>query len=507
MRIEGRNWLALWWLWIGVLFSFTYLLAPIWAADFFWHLKTGQWIVEHHALPTVDPFSFATGAATDVRQGFILTSYWLSQSFYYLIFEYSGWFGFFVLRFVLIAGLISFLLLRKHDDSLIYSILISFFCVVIFLEYAIDRPNFMSIVFFSAFLFFIERLKNTNYAFSRYSIYLLLSIIVWSNVHGGIIVGQIVCIGYMADSIVQYFLKNIDSVCLKRSTTLFSVAIFCSFLNPNMFNYLDIVEIIFSNKYYFYNSMVKEYVSIAECINNGKFFYIFFIVIFILALYFHIKKGIKKNIVDIIFLLSFFYFSFLQVRYLPFFAILSLPSAANTLCLFKKKCILPSLLVLFFCLILDSRSLAHAKNLKDLSTYGYISNRYPQDAVDFVKNNNIKGRILNSYEWGGFLIWSLGDNSQVFVDGRGLDMDSFKDYINLVYILSKHDKNETNFQSLEKNYRFEYLLNKYDFDYILLPRTKDGEIFNLTQEVARSNKWKIVFKSGNAVVFVKNLSY
>jgi hypothetical protein len=35
-------------------------LAPIRAYDAFWHLATGRWIVEHHALPDTDPFAIAS---------------------------------------------------------------------------------------------------------------------------------------------------------------------------------------------------------------------------------------------------------------------------------------------------------------------------------------------------------------------------------------------------------------------------------------------------------------
>jgi hypothetical protein len=34
-------------------------VAPIRSYDFFWHLATGRWIVEHHALPAYDPFTLA----------------------------------------------------------------------------------------------------------------------------------------------------------------------------------------------------------------------------------------------------------------------------------------------------------------------------------------------------------------------------------------------------------------------------------------------------------------
>src|SRR5438132_1039904 len=35
-------------------------VGPIRSYDFFWHLATGRWIVEHHALPIYDPFALAS---------------------------------------------------------------------------------------------------------------------------------------------------------------------------------------------------------------------------------------------------------------------------------------------------------------------------------------------------------------------------------------------------------------------------------------------------------------
>src|SRR3970040_255321 len=31
--------------------------------DTWWHLRTGQWIVEHHAVPQTDPFSYTRAGA------------------------------------------------------------------------------------------------------------------------------------------------------------------------------------------------------------------------------------------------------------------------------------------------------------------------------------------------------------------------------------------------------------------------------------------------------------
>ena len=46
--------------------ALAYLLRPIMDPDFFWHLKTGEWIREHRGLPASDPFSY-TNAGIDTR--------------------------------------------------------------------------------------------------------------------------------------------------------------------------------------------------------------------------------------------------------------------------------------------------------------------------------------------------------------------------------------------------------------------------------------------------------
>lgn len=43
---------------------------------------------------------------------------------------------------------------------------------------------------------------------------------------------------------------------------------------------------------------------------------------------------------------------------------------------------------------------------------------YPCAAADFVASNLPSGRIINEFTWGGYLAWRLGEQYQVFLDGR-----------------------------------------------------------------------------------------
>ncbi|HET7433465.1 MAG TPA: hypothetical protein VFN10_01995 [Thermoanaerobaculia bacterium] len=59
-------------------------IAPIRSYDFFWHLATGRWIVEHHALPQSDPF------ATASARGAWINGEWLFEAPLYLAYRAVG---------------------------------------------------------------------------------------------------------------------------------------------------------------------------------------------------------------------------------------------------------------------------------------------------------------------------------------------------------------------------------------------------------------------------------
>src|SRR5258708_3202058 len=59
--------------------------------DFWWHLKTGQYIIEHHSLPVPDPFAYTTSLNTeDQVRHFNLTHEWLAQALLFMVYSLAG---------------------------------------------------------------------------------------------------------------------------------------------------------------------------------------------------------------------------------------------------------------------------------------------------------------------------------------------------------------------------------------------------------------------------------
>ena len=107
----------------------------------------------------------------------------------------------------------------------------------------------------------------------------------------------------------------------------------------------------------------------------------------------------------------------------------------------------------------------------------------PKAAIDFVQRTNITGNVFNSYDFGGYLIFS---GIPTFIDGRAeLFGDAFLhkyvDTVNLVDI----------------NSAFE-LLDEYKVNWVVLPPKEP-----LAKALARSALWDEVYSDEYSVVFVR----
>ena len=71
----------------GALFSAIGLLAfrPAIDPDVFWHLATGKWIWQNHAIPKADPFSWTAPGRTWIAHE------WLTEAIWRIVYRMGGW--------------------------------------------------------------------------------------------------------------------------------------------------------------------------------------------------------------------------------------------------------------------------------------------------------------------------------------------------------------------------------------------------------------------------------
>jgi len=110
---------------------------------------------------------------------------------------------------------------------------------------------------------------------------------------------------------------------------------------------------------------------------------------------------------------------------------------------------------------------------------------YPSAAVEFMKQQQLCGNVLGDFGWGGYLIWHLAPSSKVFVDSR-YDMvypaRVFQDY--LTFYLQKPGA--------------EQVLKTYAHDFILIPpsaKAYDG--------LMRAPGWKLIYHDQESALFAR----
>ncbi|TSA47964.1 MAG: hypothetical protein D4R46_00320, partial [Chloroflexi bacterium] len=93
---------------------FLMTLRPIADPDFWWHLRTGQLIVQTHAIPHTDPFSFTNSGKPWVAHE------WLSELLMYVLYR-LGSYGLLIFVFsLIITGAFLLAYLRSPQESLPY---------------------------------------------------------------------------------------------------------------------------------------------------------------------------------------------------------------------------------------------------------------------------------------------------------------------------------------------------------------------------------------------------
>ena len=150
--------------------------------DLWGHVVFGRDTIAGGAVPTVDPYSFASDA-TWINHG------WLGDVFIYLAYLTGGGAGLIVLKMAAVLGTLAGVwvaLSRQHVDARARDLLIVFATIGTFAQANHMRPQVFSLL---AFCWMLVILKGSATAYSRGHLFIPLIFAAWGNLHGGWMVG------------------------------------------------------------------------------------------------------------------------------------------------------------------------------------------------------------------------------------------------------------------------------------------------------------------------------
>jgi hypothetical protein len=466
--------------------------------DILWHIHTGQWILDHAQVPTVDLYSY-----TAVGTPWISTE-WLAEIFFALCFKIGEWHGVVILSALACAAIIAiicFYLVR----TLRFSVAIGWTALtaVAISPHFLARPHLFAYIVASIWV--IKLLESYDSGGFRSSIpYFCVLMVLWANLHPSFTFGLAllgVVVGY---SCCEKILRREYLRCKDELLTVIVVTISALLTPYGVFSALLTIHAM-NMKYAFQH--IGEWLSPNFQQNRIQLFLIVGFLMTMTGLGVRVR-GPRLIMYGMTLILGLSYVRGLTMFYLLTPIIFAKPVAdaiwfratrheraesaelsrpqgsrktRNTidpvlLYLQKRSIMIPTMFL--------AVAIAATAASWHLTGIGPPDSVAPKAALDFVTNAGITGNVFNSYNFGGYLIFK---GIPTFVDGRQPPYtDDF---------LQEYDNAET-LADIKHPFR---LLDKYDVKWVLLLPSDP-----LVKALAASNLWNDVYSDKFAVVFVRS---
>lgn len=472
------------------------LCTPIREIDFFWHLATGNWILNAGVLPSIDPFSY-TAPAPDNRDSLILQGYWLSQVTYATLWKIWGEGGVVALRVLILCGLFASVYgaLKRRGVSSWFALLAIFpICLDMRLPISIgDRPQLWSFLLVSLLVLILDTFPEEGR--TKKMVTLCLLTILWSNLHPGILLGSVIVSIYLICTLG----RNLTGARDWPSFLGFGLVLFSSILSPAGYKIYSTALEIFtpSREMKVYLSSNLDGTDLIKLWNMGNFDSWGFLLVFLLCMVtivFRFKKMCAEHLAMLVMLSV---MAFLSARYMIFLTILgtqiTLPYWQDVLLRFQQSLSVRKMLPVFVSLLLIFSSFTMYKQQGSVFIEGALSEvNYPKGAVNYLKRTHPPGNLFNIYEWGGYLMVYLPEY-KVYIDGRGLGANkgSMIEYLLIRGAVQPFWKN---------------IFTQKGIDVVLSLKDDPNGFASLNEALFVDPDWTLAYQDNISLVFVRKRS-
>jgi len=456
------------------LFFLLYTSPPLWDPDFWWHVNTGRYILEHGGLPDKPVFNFTPAGDNTIRINTLLRGYWLGQVILYKAWERAGISGVIIFRAALlgITLLLLYLFSRKAKPEIHLSNLI--LAGTILFYFTGERPQ--TIVFPLAILIFM--LIRAYIERRSVLVFLLpLSTFLWANIHGSILYGQVILLIYAVSLLFSN--EGLDKKNRAVLISLLLLSILVGFLTPVSFERL--VSFIRSQQSVIIKTSIEFYSPLTIMKEFGIYYPSYWVLVTSTILlsfmnYRSIPPSVHLTVIPSLLL------SLTGARYMVFFAL-------STSTLFRTiKDRAGKFIPLVLLLISLISAIPQFSNLAPFNNT--IKKDYPIEVVKKIGKLGSK-RVFTHLEWGGFVAFFVPE-SEVFIDGRQFSENTLIEY-NMVI------------SGVESGYQKEWkgILDKYRVDTVLLPYYDPvtRRPIPLVQRLSSDPNWAVTYRDDRSILF------
>ncbi len=402
--------------------------------DMWWHLRAGEETWNSREVYKVDTLSYTRAGETWINHS------WLTQVLMIGLFKVGGFRSLSLWVGLTAAVSMFFIYLQMEGHALLRGSVVLLASFVISVVWS-PRPQIISLLFFAITVYVLFRFKTTG----KNQLYCLAPIfIVWSNLHGGYILGTLLIFSVICGDIFDQLLGEISEFSLDwKDIGQLAVWGFVGFIlaavNPNGIN-MWIIPF-----------QTVGVVSLQNLINewaSPDFHQPIQQLMLVLLFGTFASVGLSKRRFagsDLFGVVIFGFMALTARRNFGPFALITAPVLAKHLTdlfsswknkltkrwrIFRKvtefqnqsekninskfQSLLNGGIVLFLIVVAFWKLIYVTDTDLIIKTEKQM---FPQDAVNWLKEEKPSGHLFNSYNWGGYLTWNLQEYP-VFVDGR-----------------------------------------------------------------------------------------
>lgn len=415
---------------VALVYAFIAGLATVGDPDSGWHLATGRWVAQHHHVFTGDVFSYTVaGTPAIYPAGGGLLLYWI-----YLLGGYNllSWLG-------ATASLATVALLLRRGS--IVSAAIAILAVPFIAFRAAPRSELFAIVLFAAYLSLLWQ----NYQTGRARLWLLpLLMLVWVNVHFSFFSGLGLLAAFAVVDVLELpFAGERRRDALRRlnhEIPWFLAAAIATLANPwgwkyypALLDYTRVVSTLYINEWAPMSWNWINPLTSFSLRNTSDLFHVLLAV----ALMAIVASIVQLRWGAACLLMGAVYQATQHVRMVALASCIivvvggavlysTLRGMALRMPSPRARSILAMTAFLLFAALAVMRSVDVITNYhylaeRNLSTFGTgLSGWFPRGAAEFIQNQNLPGEVLNTFNEGGYILWTLGPQRRDYIDGRGV---------------------------------------------------------------------------------------
>ena len=479
---------------LGAVLGYRQITSP----DLGFHLATARWIAAHGWVPSTDAFTYtvADHAYVDLQ--------WLFQLVVYGLESAGGAAALALMTALMTLAFAGVSLARawRRNGSLGAGSLV--LVLLFFLgNHWEPRPHLFSWLYGAVALWILE--ENARGA-RRFLPLLPVVLVLWVNTHSLFVLGLVIIGTYVASHVAQRFTR--DGVVWDRSLLLWSgVATLACLVNPYhvrglLFPLVQLADIQGSSAYKALDSGIAEFMSpfrLDGYHHEGH------LVLFgpstwwhaftLLALVGLWRERRRANLAEWVLFAGFLYVFWSANKNFGYFVMAVFPTVAAGLGAARGTAERPAVAsrpalaaVAGICVVLIG--LVWSGRLYELAWSsarrgtGFNAAVLPVEAASFLRDNGIEGRVLNTWNDGGYLAWTTEQPVTVYSHGEVMGQETYRRYVRA-----------------KRPGEFEAALADWEPDVAVVPyKSVDYWLFHLF----RSSDWRLVMSNERTALFLRD---